>query len=311
MRTFFISDLHFGHKNAIDYDRRPFSSVEEMNEEIIRRWNAKVHADDLVYILGDFTIEDDAVKYASRLKGRKILIRGNHDLYLRKEQNRAIFEKISGLEELNVDGKWLTLCHYPMIEWHGSRRQPSDKTYGYLIYGHIHNNVKELYRRVLTAPNALNASADVNGFVPVTFDELILNNAAYQKRAQAILPTLPEGGEGQVCFADMTLAEAPFEAIRQGEKTVEMRLFDDKRRRLQVGDVIRFRSQNGKDLLFAEVTSLRTFAVFRLAFAEDALRFAAGFRSQNAEEAANAMRAYYSAEEESMLGVLAIGIRLL
>ena len=307
MRTLFTSDIHFGHKNAIDYDRRPFSSVEEMDEEIIRRWNAKVYADDLVYILGDFTIEDDAAKYASRLKGRKILIRGNHDLYLRRPSSAGLFESVSLLEELSVDGRWMTLCHYPMIEWRGSRRLPTDKTYGYLIHGHIHNNVKELYRRVLEAPNALNAGMDVNGYEPVTFEELAQNNAACHRRAQAILSTLPVGGESQVIFLDMTLADAPFEAIRSGEKTVEMRLADDKRRRLRVGDMIRFRRKGNGELLFAEVTSLREFPSFRSAFEDEALRRAAGF-SDGASVAAEAMRTYYSAEEEAAYGVLAIGI---
>ncbi|MBQ7712919.1 MAG: metallophosphoesterase family protein [Clostridia bacterium] len=308
MRTLFTSDIHFGHKNAIDYDRRPFSSVEEMDEEIIRRWNRKVHADDLVYVLGDFTITDDAARYASRLKGRKILIPGNHDLYLRRPSSAGIFESVSLLEELNVDGRWVTLCHYPMIEWRGSRRLPTDKTYGYLIHGHIHNNVKELYRRVLEAPNALNAGMDVNGYEPVTFEELLLNNAACHRRAQAILPTLPLGGESQVVFADMTLADEPFAAIERGEKTVEMRLLDDKRRRLRVGDLIRFRRKTDGALLFAEVTFLSIFPSFRAAFEDAGLRVAAGFSAVDAARAAEAMRAYYSAEEESALGVLAIGI---
>lgn len=50
-KYFFTSDFHFGHKNIIRYDNRPFLSVEEMDAEIVRRWNAKVSPDDIVYIL--------------------------------------------------------------------------------------------------------------------------------------------------------------------------------------------------------------------------------------------------------------------
>ena len=51
-KVFFTSDLHFGHENAIRFDNRPFKTVEEMDEELIRRWNAKVGKGDLVYVFG-------------------------------------------------------------------------------------------------------------------------------------------------------------------------------------------------------------------------------------------------------------------
>ena len=53
METFFISDCHFGHKNIIKYCNRPYFSVEEMNEDIISKWNKKVAKNDLIYIIGD------------------------------------------------------------------------------------------------------------------------------------------------------------------------------------------------------------------------------------------------------------------
>lgn len=53
MSVFFTSDLHIGHENVLRFDSRPFQSVEEMDSEIIRRWNDKVKPGDLVYVLGD------------------------------------------------------------------------------------------------------------------------------------------------------------------------------------------------------------------------------------------------------------------
>ena len=50
---FYIADLHFGHKNILGYDKRPFDNTEQMDEEIIRRWNERVCDDDTVYVLGD------------------------------------------------------------------------------------------------------------------------------------------------------------------------------------------------------------------------------------------------------------------
>ena len=52
-KVFFTGDLHFGHENVIAFDRRPFATVEEMDAELIRRWNNKVGKGDLVYLLGD------------------------------------------------------------------------------------------------------------------------------------------------------------------------------------------------------------------------------------------------------------------
>ena len=51
MKTLFISDLHLGHANCIRFDNRPWETAEEMDMEIIRRWNRKVRKEDHVYVL--------------------------------------------------------------------------------------------------------------------------------------------------------------------------------------------------------------------------------------------------------------------
>ena len=50
---YFTSDLHLGHANIIRHCNRPFSSVEEMDETLIRNWAKRVKANDTVYVLGD------------------------------------------------------------------------------------------------------------------------------------------------------------------------------------------------------------------------------------------------------------------
>jgi calcineurin-like phosphoesterase family protein len=52
---YFTADLHFWHKNVIEYCNRPWQDVPSMNEGLINNWNEVVHAGDTVYILGDFS----------------------------------------------------------------------------------------------------------------------------------------------------------------------------------------------------------------------------------------------------------------
>lgn len=76
-----IGDLHFGHKNVIGFDHRPFADVDEMDHVLIELWNGRVQPDDTVYILGDICYRSERAPewYLQQLKGHKILILGNHD----------------------------------------------------------------------------------------------------------------------------------------------------------------------------------------------------------------------------------------
>ena len=180
---YYISDLHLGHSGIINLCNRPFTNVEEMDETIIDNWNKKVKQCDTVYIVGDFIWQDSKPeKYLERLNGKKILVVGNHDKWAKKEQYARYFERITQYEEVSLNGHQITLCHYPMIEWKNSRKKGTNRL-GYLIYGHIHNNIYPEYKILFELPNALNAGADINGFVPVSFDELIINNEKFSKKA--------------------------------------------------------------------------------------------------------------------------------
>lgn len=96
--TFFIADWHYGHGNIISYDDRSFASLEEMNAELVRRWNGKVENDDLVYVLGDmFWKPGEAVAVLRQLNGEKFLVKGNHDRSIDGAFRRE-FAKINELE---------------------------------------------------------------------------------------------------------------------------------------------------------------------------------------------------------------------
>lgn len=130
------SDLHFGHKNIIKYENRPFNSVEEMNEAYIKKWNGTVNNKDTVYILGDFSWlkPADTMKILKKLNGKKILITGNHDCnFLKNSFDFSLFEEIIPYKEITIDKKIICMCHYPIADWNG-------KEHGSIhLYGHVHS----------------------------------------------------------------------------------------------------------------------------------------------------------------------------
>jgi calcineurin-like phosphoesterase family protein len=81
MKTFIVADTHFRHENIIKYSGRPFKTVEEMDEQMIKRWNSRVGKDDLVIHLGDFALgnKEEVSEIRNKLNGNIILLKGNHD----------------------------------------------------------------------------------------------------------------------------------------------------------------------------------------------------------------------------------------
>lgn len=166
--NYYISDLHFGHKN--EAVRRGFSSAEEMDELIISNWNNKVTPDDHVYIVGDFEMKsnkDVIVNYVKRLNGHLHLIEGNHDdQNLKNPAFRKCFETVNVMRQVKDNGKRVILFHFPMAEWPGYY-------HGYIhIFGHIHANKKEAYHIMKKLKNAYNVGADCIGYTPRTLKEL-------------------------------------------------------------------------------------------------------------------------------------------
>jgi len=128
-RIFFISDTHFFHGNIIKYCNRPYTSVDEMNSDLIKKWNNTVAQDDIVIHLGDvaFKNRDAAAAIVSQLNGHKRLIMGNHDNEKPQKYFEMGFEWVSPFPVIWQE-KYI-LSHIPMKE------VPE----GYInIYGHIH-----------------------------------------------------------------------------------------------------------------------------------------------------------------------------
>ena len=136
MKTFIVSDTHFNHKNIINLCNRPFSSVEEMNESIIKNWNSVVSKDDIVYHLGDFGFGNKTVisNFVSRLNGRIRLIKGNHDTHSNAFYRDCGFDEVCNKPIILDD--FFICSHEPMpfvdkIDSAGCFAN---------LFGHVHNS---------------------------------------------------------------------------------------------------------------------------------------------------------------------------
>lgn len=132
-KIWFTSDLHFGHKRIIEFcpNTRPYSSIEEMNGDIISKWNSKVADNDIVFILGDvsFARENVTTQCLSQLRGRLYLVTGNHDKGLPPHRFEHVYNNYA---EVKIDGIDVIMCHYPIYEWNKMH-------YGsYHLFGHVH-----------------------------------------------------------------------------------------------------------------------------------------------------------------------------
>ena len=170
---YYTSDLHFGHRKIIEYEDRPFNSVEEMDEFLIQKWNAKVKKGDEVYILGDFGFVKGkrANELLDRLNGRKYLIRGNHDNYFLndKEFDKSKFIWVKDYASIKDNGVTICMFHYPIAVWdrqhHGALH----------FYGHVHSNTDTHHPLVLDlGGNAFNVGCDVHDYEPMSLAELLV-----------------------------------------------------------------------------------------------------------------------------------------
>lgn len=177
-KKFYIADWHYDHANCLAFDNRPFKTVEEMNHELIRRWNSVVSAGDIAYILGDmfWCKAYDAIPVLEQLNGQKFLVKGNHDRVGNRDFDKH-FVKIDEYMEVDDNGRKVVLCHYPIIcyknHFHGA----------YHLYGHVHNSfehdmmehdaylMRELYCRPHRACN-VGVMMPWMDYTPRTLDEI-------------------------------------------------------------------------------------------------------------------------------------------
>lgn len=143
--TFFIGDTHFGHRNIINYsakyrlreDGKPFETIEEHDEELVRRWNSVVGVKDKIFHVGDYCFGARNVDIASRLNGIKYLVAGNHDHYGTDAYLRY-FKKVLGA----VQFESCIITHIPVHPEQLNR-------FWMNIHGHLHHHVVKKVAHVI------------------------------------------------------------------------------------------------------------------------------------------------------------------
>jgi calcineurin-like phosphoesterase family protein len=152
----FISDTHFGHKNMAI--KRGFSSSEEMNEYIIKKWNSVVNKKDVTYLLGDVSMESKNFYYLlDSLNGVKNVILGNH---CRRQDIPEMLKYVNSVAGMIDYKSNYILTHCPV---HPSQLE---FRYSYNIHGHVHENS-------LDDPRYINVSCEVVDYTPKLITELI------------------------------------------------------------------------------------------------------------------------------------------
>lgn len=184
---YFISDTHFFHENVIRFDKRPFTSVEEMNAKMRDWWNNTVSEKDRIYILGDFIwlppSDPEYIKFTKSLNGKKVLIKGNHDNVEKfSSELKDCFEDIKSRKEIKLNRKRIIMDHYPLM----MHRHDTDSNV-FHFHGHTHITGEQdwvekwtralIFNRGMGTPTGqiinVGCMMPYMNYIPRTFEEII------------------------------------------------------------------------------------------------------------------------------------------
>lgn len=158
---FFISDMHFGHNNMYKFTNadgsrvRPWAeNADEGDKIMIKNWNSVVGENDKVYVVGDVAIPRKSIHIMGALKGKKCLIKGNHDIF-KLDDYTPYFYDIRGSHKIDK----YVITHIPIHPDSLARWCDGN------IHGHVHNNS-------LKDKRYINVSVEVINQTPISFEEL-------------------------------------------------------------------------------------------------------------------------------------------
>ncbi len=127
MSAYFIGDPHLGHKAIGRY--RPWVKDSTDNTALIHKlWRDTIKKNDIVYVMGDAAFTDDELIAMGNLRGRKILIKGNHDDFVSTSLQTQVFEEIHGI--IKYKGMWLSHAPIHPVELRGKK----------CVHGHTHQH---------------------------------------------------------------------------------------------------------------------------------------------------------------------------
>jgi calcineurin-like phosphoesterase family protein len=166
-RTWVCADHHFGHKNILTFvDENAklvrgnhFKTIEEHDDEVVRRHNEVVMESDRVYLLGDVAISRSGLASIARLKGRLVLVKGNHDIHKLKDYLPLFDDIRSYVVQKDGDGNKVILSHIPI-------HPDSVGRFGTNIHGHLHQNV-------IRDPRYKCVSLEHTNYAPVQIHEVL------------------------------------------------------------------------------------------------------------------------------------------
>jgi len=158
----FTADYHLSHKNIIKYCNRPFDNVNEMDGIIVQNLKEKLKSNDILYLLGDLTFNDEVAKsFFENFAHIEIhFIVGNHDSKKVINLANEYCKSVSLIKSINIEGQSITLCHYAMRVWHKSHFN------SWQLYGHSHGSLKPVGKQY-------DVGVDNNIFFPISFESIL------------------------------------------------------------------------------------------------------------------------------------------
>lgn len=192
-KVFFTSDLHFGHRNILNFCQRPFEDIKDMEINLIKNWNSVVSNEDVVFVLGDtfwFNDRKSMRRILKQLNGKNIyLILGNHcdqKTYNRLKSEEVLGDRINQLSDVvtlylreynpqnpevpTMLGE-IVLSHYPLMTWSHRDRGAIN------LFGHIHSGPRSLCTVDQDLPlwkgKQYDVGADNNEYTPIEYKKVL------------------------------------------------------------------------------------------------------------------------------------------
>jgi len=161
---YITSDTWFGRPQILEIAKRSqFSTIEDMNEQLIKNWNKVVKSKDLVFHLGNFAWDPHTARTVlKKLKGKIIFLVGNADEALLEVADE--FPNIDILDQQIVELPQFdsVLCHYPLEVWNG-------KSSGTI---HFHGHTIFSHKTDLRVSNRVNSCVDFWNYSPIKFSAI-------------------------------------------------------------------------------------------------------------------------------------------